>query len=569
METSGALLKDRLLIFAGIGLVLTYLLPNHYPPWASFHADALAGVAFVPLLIWALWQRGTLSPLIVGALLIALVPLLQLAVGRINFVGDAVIACLYVTGFALAVLCGARIVGKQKPSDSLVDLAPVQAALVLAGLLSTGIALHQWLNLGLLAIFIVELPTGYRPFANLAQPNQLATLLMLGLMAIVFLYEARIVRGSVALLTALVLSFGLAMTQSRTVLLCSIVIWIAYFLLRKRAALRLRPIALASPTLLFLGCVWAWPLINDFLWLPNDGSLAERMRENLRVTLWRSMLDALERRPWTGYGWNQIALAQQATALEYPATHWWFESAHNAVLDLALWVGLPIAILVTGGVFLWLKRRVSGCRDPLTWSLLVGISTVFCHAMVEYPLAYAYFLLPVGLFMGALDSSVTGHNRRLAVPRIVPAVIGVITIATFAKVVTEYVALEEEWRNVRMERTFVSGTLTPPAMNIALLTQLKARAQFARLNPARGMSTEQLDWMRRVSERYPNVTFMLPYARAAALNDQPEVASTVLAKICKMQSRYVCQQTLKEWAAFGYSIDPISGVTASPERPLH
>lgn len=568
METGGALLKDRLLIFAGVGLVLAYLLPNHYPPWTSFHADVLAGVAFVPLLIWALWQRGAVSPLIMGALLVALVPLIQLSAGHISFAGDAVMGCLYVTGFALAVLCGVRIAAKQKLSDSLVELAPIQAALVLAGLLSIGIALHQWLNLGLLAIFIVELPPGYRPFANLAQPNQLATLLMLGLMGIVFLYEAKIVRGSVALLAALVLSFGLAMTQSRTVLLGLVVIWGAYFLQHKRAALRLKPVALALPTLLFLGCVLAWPSINDFLLLPHDGSLTERMGQNLRVTLWRSMIDALGRRPWTGYGWNQIALAQQATALEYPATHWWFESAHNVVLDLALWAGLPLAVLTTGGVFLWLKRRIAACRDPLSWSLLVGIAIVFCHAMVEYPLAYAYFLLPLGIFMGALDSSVAGRGRPM-MPRIVPAAIGVIAIGTFAKVVIEYVALEEEWRNVRMERTFAGGTLTPPAKNITLLTQLKARAQFARLTPARGMSPENIDWMRRVSERYATVTFMLPYARAAALNNQPEVASTVLAKICKMQTPYVCQQTLKEWAAFGYSNGPIFGVTVSPEAQPH
>lgn len=567
----GALLKDRLLIFVGVGLVLAYLMPNHYPPWASFHADAMAASAFVPVLIWALCQRGAVPPLAMGAFLLALVPLLQLSTGHISFAGDAIIACLYVAGFALAVLCGARITfGNQKLSDSLVELAPIQAAVVLAGLLSTGVALHQWLDLGLLAIFIVELPAGYRPFANLAQPNQLATLLMLGLAAIVFLYEARIVRGSIAMLAALVLVFGLAMTQSRTVLLGLVVIWIAYFLLRKRAGLRLKPVALALPTVLFLGCVWAWPLINDLLLLPHGGSLAERMGENLRVTLWRSMIDALGRRPWTGYGWNQISLAQQATALEYPATHWWFESAHNAVLDLALWAGLPIALLATGGVLLWLKRRIAACRDPLSWSLLVGIATVFCHAMVEYPLAYAYFLLPVGLFMGALDSSAIGRGRRLmAMPRVVPAAVGVIAIAAFVKVVTEYVALEEEWRNVRMERTFVSGTVAPPATNIVLLTQLKARAQFARSTPTRGMSPEQLDWMRLVSERYANVTFMFPYARAAALNDQPEVASTVLAKICKIQSLKVCRQTLKEWAAFGYSNSSRLGVGASSEEPLH
>jgi O-antigen ligase len=550
---------------------LAYLMPNHYPPWTSFHADAMAALAFVPVLIWVLCQRGAVPSLTMGALLLALVPLLQLSVGRISFAGDAIIACLYVTGFALATLCGARIaLSEPRTLSSLVALAPIQAAMVLAGLLSTGIALHQWLNLGLLAIFIVELPAGYRPFANLAQPNQLATLLMLGLAAIVFLYEARIVRASLALLAALVLAFGLAMTQSRTALLALAVIWIAYFLFRKRAALRMKPVGLVLPTFVFLGCVLAWPSINDFLLLPNSGSIAERMGENLRVTLWRSMIDAVGRHPWTGYGWNQVSLAQQAIALDHPATHWWFESSHNIALDLALWAGLPIAILAAGGVLIWLKNRIAACRDPLAWSLLAGVVSVFCHALVEYPLAYAYLLIPVGLFMGALDSTVTGRRERfMALPRLFPAAIGVIAIAVFAKVVIEYIELEEEWRNVRMERSFVGGAVAQPATNIVLLTQLKARAQFARLTPTRGMLPEQLDWMRRVSERYANVSFMFPYARAAALNDQPEVASTILAKMCKVQSPKVCQQAMKEWADFGYPSSSRLGMTAPPEERLH
>ena len=511
------------------------------------------GLTLTPLLIWVLFQRNSLSPLVIGALLLSAVPLIQSFAGQINFVGDAVIASLYIVGFAMAVLCGNRIVNHQKSPEALVTLAPVQAAIVLAGLLSTGVALHQWLNLGLLAIFIVELPTGLRPFANLAQPNQLATLLMLGLMACVFLYEAKLVRGVVAMLAALVLSFGLAMTQSRTVLLGLVVVWAGYFLLKRRAALRIRPIALALLTLFFLACVWAWPSINDLLLLPRDGSLAERMGENLRVTLWHLMIEAVGRQPWTGYGWNQIASAQQAVALEFPATHWWFESAHNVVLDLALWAGLPIAILVTAGVLLWLKRRVGACRDPLSWSVLVGIVVVLCHSMVEYPLAYAYFLLPLGLFMGALDPAVNGPEQKWRIPRIVPAAIGMIALAVFGKVVTEYFALEEEWRNVRMERTFVGGTVEPPATDIVLLTQLKARAEFARLTPSPGMPPEQLEWMRRVAGRYPNVTFMLPYARAAEMNGQSDAAAIVIAKICKMQSQYVCQRTLQEWGAIGSS----------------
>ena len=52
-----------------------------------------------------------------------------------------------------------------------------------------------------------------------------------------------------------------------------------------------------------------------------------------------SMIDAIGRSPWAGYGWGQIGVAQTATALDYPATHEFFDSSHNLLIDLALWAG--------------------------------------------------------------------------------------------------------------------------------------------------------------------------------------------------------------------------------------
>jgi len=90
------------------------------------------------------------------------------------------------------------------------------------------------------------------------------------------------------------------------------------------------------------------------------------------------------------------------------------------------------------------------------------------------------------------------------------------------------------------------------------------------LSLTRSMSPEQLDWMRRVSERYATVNFMLPYARAAAMNGHPEIASRVLLLICKIQSQYVCQQTLKEWAAFGFpNSSAIDSQTKPSDGPRH
>ena len=242
-------MRERLFAFGSLLLPLAYLLPNHYPPWGAFHSDFLAGVALIPLMLWALWQRGPLPALAVGVAVLSLVPLIQIAAGQINFAGDGWMASLYLMGFSFAVLAGARFVQAHSgDSNSLTRLEPMWAGLVVVALISVGIAIHQWLDLQLLGLFIIDLKPGDRPFANLSQPNQLATLLMLGLAGAAFLYESRALGGPVAMTSALVLAFGVGMTQSRTPLLALAITWPAYWLMRRRVALRTTPLALLAIT---------------------------------------------------------------------------------------------------------------------------------------------------------------------------------------------------------------------------------------------------------------------------------------------------------------------------------
>lgn len=544
-------MRERLFAFGSLLLPLAYLLPNHYPPWGSFHSDLLAGVALIPLMLWALWQRGPLPAVAIGVAMLSLVPLMQVASGQITFAGDAWMAWLYLMGFSFAVLAGARFVrARTDGSDSLARLEPMWTALVVVALISVGIAIHQWLDLQLLGLFIIELKPGDRPYANLSQPNQLATLLMLGLAGAAFLYESRALRGPVAMASALVLAFGIGMTQSRTPLLALAIAWPAYWLMRRRVSLRTTPLALSAITAGFALTVWGWPALNRIMLLPNASSMAERMGENLRLTLWQSMAEAMLRSPWVGYGWNQVSLAQQATALEFPATRYYFDSAHNLILDIALWSGLPVALAVAAGLFLWLARRVVACRDPLSWCVLLAVAIVFCHAMVEYPLAYAYFLLPVGFFMGAVNgvAGVEGTRwMRFSLPRPILGLAGLAVLVMFVTVSAEYIQLEEEWRQIRFEQSRIGDVKAEPPPHTIVLTQLQARARFAQTTPTRGMATEQLDWMRHVAERYGWAGTTFKYAEALALNGEPRAAGVALAKLCKIQLPNVCRKAIDEW----------------------
>ena len=88
-----------------------WLLPNHYPPWSTFHADAWSAMVFV-LGSGALIVRHKASvhwhgSAVLAAILV-FVPWLQYSAGLISFAGQAWISMAYLLGLLLALLTGQR-----------------------------------------------------------------------------------------------------------------------------------------------------------------------------------------------------------------------------------------------------------------------------------------------------------------------------------------------------------------------------------------------------------------------------------------------------------------------------
>ena len=66
-------------------------------------------------------------------------------------------------------------------------------------------------------------------------------------------------------------------------------------------------------------------------------------------------------------------------------------------------MGIPLAAALLLLVAAWLLRQVRACHDGVHWSLLLAIGAIGVHALTEYPLDYAYFLLTLGLLAGTLE----------------------------------------------------------------------------------------------------------------------------------------------------------------------
>lgn len=522
-------------------------------------------VALLPLSGWAIWQwsyvdqRSPLPPLALAGVLLALYAVAQYGLSVVGFRGDALLAAGYSLSFAMAVLTGYQI---QRVNTTLFDgksLRVFWLAWVAAGVVSLGMALHQWLDLSYFGLLIAEMPRRGRPFANLAQPNHLATLLLLSVAGVLYLHETRVLSKVSTWLTLTVFCFGLAMTGSRSVLLGMMFALLASALIRRKSVTRFPAWGMLALFLIYL--LWAalWPLLNKVLLLDNVfQATLSRTAPGIRVIYWMSAWDAFMMKPWLGWGFGQIGLAQQATALNYPATYTFFSSAHNIVLDLLLWTGAPMCLLL-----IWAgAKHVSRCRSAATsgdarWTAWIGLAFIGGHAMVEFPLSYLYFLIPFGLLWGVLyEPKVAatpieaGTLTSIAKSRSAVAV-GLIGLSLLAKGTLEYLSWEEDAQNLSFELQNYDKTAEPYTPSWTLFDQVRAMHHVARAAPARHMPDQELALFKKNAGRYPSSVALLRYAYAAGLNGQAQEARHTLTLLCSLHVPAICQAARLEWKNAG------------------
>jgi hypothetical protein len=294
----------------------------------------------------------------------------------------------------------------------------------------------------------------------------------------------------------------------------------------------------------FVACVvvpgW-WPAMDGAA--PSD---VVRMGSELRPLAWAVFLDAAWQRPWLGYGWNQTALAQLAAATAHPPLQVVFSYAHNLFLDLILWCGIPLGLLVSASLVGWIWRCFRAVQSAESAVLLLLLLVVGNHAMLELPLYYAYFLLPAGLVMGMLNAR---HGARpvFYVGRwvagffcLAAATLLVLLIRDYSRVEPSYENLNFEWQHIKV------APIGPP--DVLLLTQWHDFVEFARYEPKGGLSQAQMDELRSIPELFSGALFSHKYASILALNQRPDEARLWLQRLCKVATESECSAAKAIWA---------------------
>jgi hypothetical protein len=187
-------------------------------------------------------------------------------------------------------------------------------------------------------------------------------------------------------------------------------------------------------------------------------------------------------------------------------------------------MGVPLTallVLVTGA---WLWRRGQSANQLLSWYCLAVVLPVAVHSMLEFPFAYAYFLVPVMFVLGVLERTAASKPALSVGAR--PAVL-LLFIASFIGVwsVVEYVSIEEDFRVARFEALRVGQTPSDyQRPTVVLLTQLSALLDGSRILPRPGMKADELALAKNVALRYPWTATQNRYALSLALNGDPEEA---------------------------------------------
>ena len=522
-------------IFHAFGIVfltLSWLGYDHYRPWTSFHSEALALLGIGLLLASTCLNRdtrATFAPRLCGwVMVVAAVPWLQYVLGISLFAGDALLASLYLCSLAAAIGLGYGYAVKEAENET--SLTPVFYLLWCAALVSAAIGLLQWLNLQeVLAMYVVQTDAGDRAMGNLGQPNQLATLLLMGMVTLAWTYERYRIGawGLVAGITFMTLV--LVLTQSRAGMLSTVVV--ALFLMWKSrvAGSRIAPKYVLAWLLAYGFALSCLPALHDLLLMSGGRSLNPGV-DSARITIWKQMISGIAQAPWLGYGWNETPSAHAAGSLAVPGSLT-YTHAHNIVLDMLAWNGIPLGLLLVTACAGWLVSRMRGATRSSSVYAMACLLPVGLHSLVEYPFAYAYFLVAAGLMVGIVEAS---HPQGLSIRLNLRWVGGAVAVwfAIGGYIVHEYLLIEEDFRVVRFENLRIGQTPAHYQVpDVWMLSHLATMLKASRLRPLPDMNAEDVENLRKASLRFPYGVLGLRYALALGLNGNPVAATRQMAMI--------------------------------------
>lgn len=406
---------DRLPANRGFLLVVSFLavgLPTLFafsiPPSSTFlnQAAALFGWAvfcftMAPLGRWPSFrQRGMAAAVLVLLVVLAFVAAAVGWQGLPSPLGLSAAAMILIALLVLLLSAGVATAGNAR--------LPFEAfcwALVAAGVASALMGLVQVLVAGLSdGVWLAAPSVDGRAGGNLRQPNHLSTLLLWSIVSLVWLAGERKVPMPAVLGIGALFIAGLVASASRTGLV-GVVLLALWGAADGRLKRGLR-IALAGGLiayLLFLFGLSALSQLSDQAFAGQERFSSNGDISSSRFAIWANTLQLIRAYPWFGVGFGEFNFAWSLASFpDRPVA--FFDHTHNLILQFAVELGIPGALLLTvllGFVLFVLGRQAwSESGTSIQRAAFVAAMLIALHSQLEYPLWYSYFLLPTAFVLG-------------------------------------------------------------------------------------------------------------------------------------------------------------------------
>jgi O-antigen ligase len=411
------------LVLVGLAWTAPFLQPAHRFPLTAFYSEWLAfalGIAAAAVLLRReSWRDAALPVIALAPLGLIVVLAIQIALGRIPYPGQALMAVLYLLWALLLIVLGQLL----RREVSLPQVAGFLAWFLLAGGVAHGIvglAQHYGLHEPPLDALVArkQLP---QIFGNLGHLNHYAAIVTLALASAAYLYCRRSLPRAVAAGAAALFLVVLALAGSRSPwLYLAALTGLALLLDRLQRSDESRRL-LVFVAWLIPGFVAAHGFVTLPFMLPDDRLVVTSMDRLFqavsgiepRLQLWGEGWRIFLGDPLIGAGFGQFAwehfLDQAATgATAAPGV---FNHAHNIVVQLLAETGLAGALVVCAPVIAWMADLRRARLDAEWWWVLALLTVMGIHSMLEHPLWYAYFLGMAALLLGL------GSERHIGVSR--------------------------------------------------------------------------------------------------------------------------------------------------------
>ncbi|WP_411687468.1 PglL family O-oligosaccharyltransferase [Acinetobacter indicus] len=508
--------------------ILSILNPAFYPPWSSFLSEYLSFLALLCLLP-ILSKKNILIPKIsLLVLLVCFIPIIQYFSGQIYYIDTAFLSFFYLFSFWLAVLIGFNSIQNFKNS-----LSCFFGVILFCGLISSLIALVQWLPIRIDSDFLMN--TKGRPFANMAQPNHLSTFLILSVISCIYFFENKIINSKILLCFSIILLLSITLTQSRTAWVVFLFLSLYWLLSYKRDIWRLSNKVIILHLILFIIFSVSLPFIKEVLVKNPTTSILDRASSgHERVQIWQQAVEAIKLKPLSGYGWNQSSFAQFDTIQNGFIKHK-LTSFHNIVLDILVWCGIPLGLLIIVFFSYLLIKFLINSSSSAQVCAISFVLTILVHALFEYPLSYSYFLLPMGFMFGFILYSFKSNVIQIqgflfSFVFIFGVCLSFYIFREYSRIPDNMVAAEAHEMNER--RDFIK---LPYQKN--MFTVFVKRAEWIALYPCTKLDKKEIDEFSYMVKTYMIHYDLLKFSKLLAYNGYIQQTKQYLNKINYMHNK--------------------------------